>query len=140
MAGEEKEKINIVEILMEIKSDVSAIKTDMSNLKEVQKLQQQNMEKNITGVRTDFSKALSTLEDKVMTQVLALRTIQNNLVGDVDSLKGRVGNLEQGDEKKDAKKWRTTIGFVISVIGGMALAKLPDFIIFLLQASNTKGN
>lgn len=140
MAGQEQEKINIVEILIEIKSDVSAIKTDMSNLKEAQKLQQKNTEKDISDVRTDFTKALNTLEDKVMNQVLTLRTIQNSLVGDVDSIKGRVSNLEQGDEKKDAKKWRTTIGFAVAGIGGMALAKLPDFIVFLIQASKTAGS
>lgn len=140
MAGQEQEKINIVEILIEIKSDVSAIKTDMSNLKEAQKLQQKNTEKDISDVRTDFTRALNTLEDKVMNQVLTLRTIQNNLVGDVDSIKGRVSNLEQGDEKKDAKKWRTAIGIAVAGISGMALAKLPDFIVFLIQASKTTGS
>ena len=36
---EQTEKINIIELLMGIKADVSSIKTDMTNFKEAQKVE-----------------------------------------------------------------------------------------------------
>lgn len=122
----ENEKINIIELLMGIKEDVSSIKTDMANFKEAQKTEREVIMKEISDVRTEYQRDIANLEAKVMAKVNGLQSVQNNLVGDVDTLK-------HAEEKKDAKRYRTMIAFVLTALGGMALAKLPDFVVFLMK-------
>lgn len=122
------DKINIIELLMGIKEDVSSIKTDMSNFKESQRTEKDIIMKEIEDVRTDYKRDLSELESRVMGRLTNMQSIQSNLVGDVDTLKS-------AEDKKDAKRWRTTIAFVLTALGGMALAKLPDFITYLVILS-----
>ena len=126
----ENDKINIIELLMGIKEDVSSIKTDMANFKEAQKTEREVIMKEISDVRTEYQRDLADLESRVMARVNGLHSVQNNLVGDVD-------NLKSEEDKKDAKRWRMTIAFVLTGLGGMALAKLPDFIAFCIKL---KGN
>ena len=111
----ENDKINIIELLMGIKEDVSSIKTDMANFKEAQKTEREVIMKEISDVRTDYKRDLADLESRVMARVNGLHSVQNNLVGDVD-------NLKSVEDKKDAKRWRMTIAFVLTGLGGMALA------------------
>ena len=120
------DKINIIELLMGIKEDVSSIKTDMANFKEVQRTEKEMMMKEISDVRTDYKRDLSDLETHLMGRINNMQSIQSSLVGDVDSLKS-------SEDKKDAKRWRVTIAFVLTGLGGMALAKLPDFIAFCIK-------
>lgn len=120
--------INIIELLMGIKEDVSSIKTDMSNFKEAQKLEKENTKKEIVDVRNDYKRDLIDLESKLIGKINGLQTVQNNLVGDVDILKHE-------DEKKDAKRWKTVIAYVGTAIGSMILIKIPDFIVFCLKLS-----
>ena len=115
------DKINIIELLMGIKEDVSSIKTDMTNFKEAQRNEKDIIMKEISDVRADYKRDLSELEAHVMGRITNMQSIQSNLVGDVD-------NLKSAEDKKDAKHWRMTIAFVLTGLGGMALAKLPDFI------------
>ena len=61
-----------------------------------------------------------------------MQSVQATLVGDVDTLK-------HADEKKDAKKWRTVIAFIGTAVGGMLVAKIPDFITFLIQLKTLGG-
>lgn len=119
--SENNEKLNIVGLLMEIKADVSSIKTDMSNFKESQRTEKDIIDKSIQNLRTDYQKDIDELNSKFMTKINNIQSIQNNLVGDVD-------NLKHVEELKDAKKYRTLLTFVLTGIGGMILAKLPDFI------------
>lgn len=120
--------INIIELLMGIKEDVSSIKTDMANFKEAQKLEKENTTKEIVDVRNDYKRDLVDLESKLIGKINGLQTVQNNLVGDVDTLKHE-------DEKKDAKRWKTVIAYVGTAIGSMVLVKIPDFIAFCLKLS-----
>ena len=122
----ENDKINIIELLMGIKEDVSSIKTDMANFKESQRTEKDIIMKEISGVRTDYKRDLSELEACVMGRITNMQSIQSSLVGDVDTLKS-------AEDKKDAKRWRTTIAFVLTGLGGMALAKIPDFIAFCIK-------
>ena len=124
------DKINIIELLMGIKEDVSSIKTDMANFKEVQRTEKEMMMKEISDVRTDYKRDLSDLESNLMRRINNMQSIQSSLVGDVDSLKS-------SEDKKDAKRWRVTTAFVLTGLGGMVLAKLPDFIVFCIKL---KGN
>lgn len=113
--------INIIELLMVIKEDVSSIKTEMASFKEAQKVEKENMLKEIEDVRTDYKRDLADLESRIFSKLNHMQTVQNNLVGDVDTLK-------HAEERKDAKRWRTVMAFIGTALGGMLVAKLPDII------------
>ena len=131
--GEQTEQINIIKLLMDIKADVSSIKTDMTNFKEAQKVEKENTVKDIADVRSDCERDLKELETKVMTKLNGIQSIQNNLVGDVDTLK-------HAEEKKDAKRWKTVMAFIGTSVGSMILVKIPDFIAFCIKVSQMGGN
>ena len=131
--GEQTEQINIIKLLMDIKADVSSIKTDMTNFKEAQKVEKENTVKEIAEVRSDCERDLKELEARVMTKLNGIQSIQNNLVGDVDTLK-------HAEEKKDAKRWKTVMAFIGTSVGSMILVKIPDFIAFCIEVSRMGGN
>lgn len=124
--SDEVKEINIIELLLKISNDVSSIKTDMINFKETQKSDKENIAKEIADMRSDYERDIKDLNNKVMNKLQTLQSVQNTLVGDVDTLK-------HAEEKKEAKRYRTVIAFVITALGGMILAKLPDFIIYLIK-------
>lgn len=113
--------INIIELLMGIKEDVSSIKTEMASFKEAQKVEKENTLKEIEDVRTDCKRDLADLESRIFSKLNHMQTVQNNLVGDVDTLK-------HAEERRDAKRWRTVMAFIGTALGGMLIAKLPDII------------
>ena len=131
--GEQTEQINIITLLMDIKADVSSIKTDMTNFKEAQKVEKENTTKDIADVRSECERELKELEARVMTKLNGIQSIQNNLVGDVDTLK-------HAEEKKDAKRWKTVMAFIGTSVGSMILVKIPDFIAFCIEVSRMGGN
>ena len=131
--SEQTEQINIIKLLMDIKADVSSIKTDMTNFKETQKVEKENIVKDIADVRSDCERDLKELEARVMTKLNGIQSIQNNLVGDVDTLK-------HAEEKKDAKRWKTVMAFIGTSVGSMVLVKIPDFIAFCIEVSRMGGN
>lgn len=130
--GEQTEQINIIKLLMDIKADVSSIKTDMTNFKEAQKVEKENTAKDIADVRSDCKRELKELEARVMTKLNGIQSVQNNLVGDVDTLK-------HAEEKKDAKRWKTVMAFIGTSVGSMVLVKIPDFIAFCIKVSRMGG-
>ena len=131
--GEQTEQINIIQLLMDIKADVSSIKTDMTNFKEAQKVEKENTVKDIADVRSECERDLKELESRVMTKLNGIQSVQNNLVGDVDTLK-------HAEEKKDAKRWKTVMAFIGTSVGSMILVKIPDFIAFCIEVSRMGGN
>ena len=131
--GEQTEQINIIQLLMDIKADVSSIKTDMTNFKEAQKVEKENTTKDIADVRSDCKRDLKELEAKVMAKLNGIQSVQNNLVGDVDTLK-------HAEEKKDAKRWKTVMAFIGTSVGSIILVKIPDFIAFCIEVSRMGGN
>ena len=131
--GEQTEQINIIQLLMDIKADVSSIKTDMTNFKESQKVEKENTAKDIADVRSECERDLKELEARVMTKLNGIQSVQNNLVGDVDTLK-------HAEEKKDAKRWKTVMAFIGTSVGSMILVKIPDFIAFCIEVSRMGGN
>lgn len=131
--SEQTEQINIITLLMDIKADVSSIKTDMTNFKETQKVEKENTMKDIADVRSDCKRELKELEARVMTKLNGIQSVQNNLVGDVDTLK-------HAEEKKDAKRWKTVMAFIGTSVGSMVLVKIPDFIAFCIEVSRMGGN
>ena len=131
--GEQTEQINIIKLLMDIKADVSSIKTDMTNFKETQKVEKENIVKDISDVRSDCERDLKELEARVMTKLNGIQSVQNNLVGDVVT-------LTHAEEKKDAKRWKTVMAFIGTSVGSMVLVKIPDFIAFCIEVSRMGGN
>lgn len=131
--GEQTEQINIIKLLMDIKADVSSIKTDMTNFKEAQKVEKENTVKDIADARSECERDLKELEARVMAKLNGIQSIQNNLVGDVDTLK-------HAEEKKNAKRWKTVMAFIGTSVGSMVLVKIPDFIAFCIKVSQMGGN
>ena len=138
--GEQTEQINIITLLMDIKADVSSIKTDMTNFKEAQKIEKENTTKDIADVRSDYKRDLKEMEARVMTKLNGIQSVQNNLVGDVDTLSHDVDTLKHAEEKKDAKRWKTVMAFIGTSVGSMILVKIPDFIAFCIKVSRMGGN
>ena len=131
--GDQTEKINIIELLMDIKADVSSIKTDMANFKEAQRIEKENTSKAIAEIRSGYKKDLKELETKIMVKIKDMQSVQNNLVGDIDTLK-------HAEEKKDAKRWKTAMTYIGTSVGSMILVKIPDFLAFCIKISQTGGN
>lgn len=127
----EAKEINMIELLLKISNDVSSIKTDMTNFKEAQRLEKENTTKEMEDLRTDYKRDIKELNDKLMNKLQTLQSVQNNLVGDVDTLK-------HADEKKDAKRWKTTLAFIGTALSGLFIGKLPDIISTLIIVLSTK--
>lgn len=129
--SEENKDINIIELLIGIKEDVSSIKTDMANFKESQRVERENTIKEITEVRNDCAKSVADLETRLSSKISNLQSVQNNLVGEVDLLKN-------AEDKKNAKRWKTVITYVCTSVGSIILVKIPDFIAFCLKLSRVE--
>lgn len=129
--SEENKDINIIELLIGIKEDVSSIKTDMANFKESQRVERENTVKEITEVRNDCAKSIADLETRLSGKISNLQSVQNNLVGEVDLLKN-------AEDKKNAKRWKTVITYACTSVGSIILVKIPDFIAFCLKLSRVE--
>ena len=121
----ENQSVNVLELLLKISNDVSSIKADVTNLKETQSKERVEISKEIESVKEDVYKEIDTLEKTMNTRINNLQSIQNTLVGDVDTLK-------HADENRDAKRWRAVIAYVVTALGGMLIAKIPDIVSYLL--------
>lgn len=129
------EKINVIELLMNIHSDVSSIKANIENMEKTQQKDKEAMQKDIADVRADYQRDLTALESKLTSKLAVLQTTQNNFLAIQNSLVGDVDNLKMAEDKKLAKRYRTTVAFILTAVGGMILAKLPDFIVFCIKLS-----
>lgn len=129
--SDEVKEINVIELLLKISNDVSSIKTDMINFKETQKSDKESISKEIADIRSDYERDIKELNDKLMSKLQTLQSVQNNLVGDVDTLK-------HADEKKDAKRWKTTLAFIGTALSGLFIGKLPDIISTLIIVLSAK--
>ena len=132
MQGDTKD-LNIVELLMGIKEDVASIKADMANFKESQKAERDNISKEIADVRIDNQRQISDLETRLTAKISNMQSVSDSLVNEVNTLK-------QADDDKDAKKWRMAVRLIITALAGMLLAKIPDFVSFLLKLHQAGGN
>lgn len=120
----ENQSVNVLELLLKISNDVSSIKADVTNLKETQSKERAEISKEIGSVKEDVYKEIDTLKKTMNTRINNLQSIQNTLVGDVDILK-------HADENRDAKRWRAVIAYVVTALGGMLIAKIPDIVSYL---------
>lgn len=129
------EKVNVIELLMNIHSDVSSIKANIENMEKTQQKDKEAIQKDIADVRADYQRDLTALESKFSSKLAVLQTTQNNFLAVQNNLVGDVDNLKTAEDKKLAKRYRTTIAFILTAVGGMILAKLPDFIAFCVKLS-----
>lgn len=120
--GDATKDINMMELLLKISSDVSSIKTDIANFKEAQKLEKENTARELEDVRCDCKKEITALEEKVAENTL-----------EIEKLKNRVEELERADDTKDAKKWRAVTIYIMTALGGMLVAKLPDIVRAIIE-------
>lgn len=132
--SEQTKEINIIELLMGIKEDVSSIKTDIANFKEAQRIEKENTTKELDSLRVDYKRDLADLETRVTSKINGIISVQNNIVGDVDTLKN-------ADLTKDAKRWRSVLGYIGTAVGSMFVVKLPDIIrtLYMIFLNNGGG-
>ena len=126
MGGEYKD-VNTVELLLKISSDVSAIKTDMQNFKDSYKSEKENLLAKIDDVRKDFDKEIKsmkeTFEEKLKQQDAQIKLLTTYTEA-----------LRTAKDKSDAKKYRSVIAFILVGLGGMLLALVPSFFIFIIKS------
>lgn len=126
MGSENKDNINLTELLLKISSDVSAIKTDMQNFKDSYKNEKENLLAKIDDVRKDYEK-----EVKAIREAFDERIKQQE--AQIKLLTTYTEALRTQKDKEDAKKWRTVIAFILAGLGGMLLSRVPDIIMFLIK-------
>lgn len=126
MGSENKDNINLTELLLKISSDVSAIKTDMQNFKDSYKNEKENLLAKIDDVRKDFDKEIKTMKE-AFEEKLKQQDAQIKLLTTYTEA------LRTQKDKEDAKKWRTVIAFILAGLGGMLLSRVPDIIMFLIK-------
>lgn len=127
MGGENKDNINLTELLLKISSDVSAIKTDMQNFKDSYKSEKENLLAKIEDVREDFDKEIKTTRE-AFGEKLKQQDAQIKLLTTYTEA------LRTQKDKEDAKKYRSVIAFILVGLGGMLLALVPSFFIFIIKS------
>lgn len=120
--------VNVIQLLMGIKEDVSSIKTEVADFKETQKREREYFEREIRDVREDFKNALLETDNRLTERIGNIQSIQNNVVGELDELKTK-------KDRADAKKWHAVLAFLAAGIGGALLARLPQFLVGFLHGN-----
>jgi hypothetical protein len=124
---EKSADINLTELLLKISSDVSAIKTDMQNFKDSYKSEKENLLAKIDDVRKDFDKEIKTMKE-AFEEKLKQQDAQIKLLTTYTEA------LRTQKDKEDAKKWRTTIAFILTGIGGLLVGSIPFILKAFIQA------
>lgn len=127
MGSDNKDNINLTELLLKISSDVSAIKTDMQNFKDSYKSEKENLLAKIDDVREDFDKEIKTMKE-TFEEKLKQQDAQIKLLTTYTEA------LRTQKDKEDAKKWRTTIAFILTGIGGLLIGSIPFILKAFIQA------
>lgn len=127
MGNENKDNINLTELLLKISTDVSVIKTDMQNFKDSYKNEKENLLAKIDDVRKDFEKEIKTVkeafDERIKQQDAQIKLLTNYTEA-----------LRTEKDKADAKKWRTTIAFILTGIGGLLIGSIPFILKAFIQA------
>ena len=126
MGSENKDNINLTELLLKISSDVSAIKTDMQNFKDSYKNEKENLLAKIDDVREDFEKDIKALRESFDEKIKQQDAQINLLTTYTEALRTQ-------KDKEDAKKWRTVIAFILAGVGGLLIGSIPFVLKLILQ-------
>lgn len=127
MGGENKDNINLTELLLKISSDVSAIKTDMQNFKDSYKNEKENLLAKIDDVRKDYEKEVKTIREAFDERI-------KQQDAQIKLLTTYTEALRTEKDKADAKKWRTTIAFILTGVGGLLIGSIPFILKAFIQA------
>lgn len=127
MGSENKDNINLTELLLKISSDVSAIKTDMQNFKDSYKSEKENLLAKIDDVQKDFDKEIKSMkeafDEKIKQQDAQIKLLTTYTEA-----------LRTAKDRADAKKWRTTIAFILTGVGGLLIGSIPFILKAFIQA------
>ena len=118
---EAEESLNTAELLLKISTDVAEIKSDMSNFKESYKAEKENLLAKIEDLRNDTDKEMARQDAQIKQLSVYIEAIRT------------------AKDKADAKKWRTTLAFILTGLGGILLARVPDFLLFLAKTYLENG-
>lgn len=124
--GSAQDDINVMELLLKISENVSAIKTDMVNFKETYKNEKDNLTTVINDVRSDAKVDLAQAKSTLQMEIDAVKKVQEEHSKIIDK-------LQHADTEKDAKKWRVVIAFILTAVGGFLMSYVFDFIKFVLS-------
>lgn len=124
--GSAQDDINVMELLLKISENVSAIKTDMANFKETYKNEKDNLTTIINDVRSDAKVDLAQAKSTLQMEIDAVKKVQEEHTKAIEK-------LQIADTEKDAKKWRVVIAFVLTAVGGFLMSYVFDFIKFVLN-------
>lgn len=127
MGNENKDNINLTELLIKISSDVSAIKSDMQNFKDSYKSEKESLLAEIDDVRKDYEKEMKVIKE-AFNEKLKQQDAQIKLLTTYTEA------LRTQKDKEDAKKYRSVIAFILVGLGGMLLALVPSFFIFIIKS------
>jgi hypothetical protein len=126
----EENKINMLELLIGIKEDVSVIKTKMSSFEEAQERDREFLSNKIDILEAQHE------EDKIALQKRHqedIKEIKEELNEKISSLQGEVNSLKRLKDEEDAKRWRAVVKYFLTALGGILVAKLPDILNLLTQ-------
>lgn len=126
MGAGAQDDINVLELLLKISENVSSIKTDMANFKETYKSEKDNLTAQICDARNDAKMELASAKSAFQLELDAVKKVQ-------EAQDKRIEALENADDKKDAKKWRIVIAFILTALGGFLMSYALDFIKFVLN-------
>jgi hypothetical protein len=126
----EENKINMLELLIGIKEDVSVIKTKMSSFEEAQERDREFLSNKIDTLEVQHE------EDKIALQKRHqedIKEIKEELNEKISSMQEEVNSLKRQKDEEDAKRWRAVVKYFLTALGGILVAKLPDILNLLTQ-------
>ena len=110
--------------------------TDMANFKETYKNDKDNLATVISDVRSDAKMELASAKSAFQIEIDAIKKVQEAQSKLIEAQAEEIQLLKNAEDKKDAKRWRTVIAFILTALGGFLVSHVFDFIKFVL---NNKG-
>lgn len=133
----EENKINMVELLIGIKEDVSVIKTKMSSFEEAQERDREFLSNKIDILEAQHEEDKISLQKKHQEDIKEITETLNEKISSlqekVNSLQEEVNSLKRQKDEEDAKRWRAIVKYFLTALGGILVAKLPDILNLLTQ-------
>lgn len=122
----EENKINMVELLIGIKEDVSVIKTKMSSFEEAQERDREVFIEKLEAQKAQHEEDKNTLQKRHQEDIKELKET-------ITEMKEEINSLKRQKDEEDAKRWRTVVKYFLTALGGIVVAKLPDILNLLTQ-------
>lgn len=126
----EENKINMVELLIGIKEDVSVIKTKMSSFEEAQERDREFLSNKIDVLEAQHEEDKIALQKRHQEDIKEISEAFNEKIS---SLQEEVNSLKRQKDEEDAKRWRAIVKYFLTALGGILVAKLPDILNLLTQ-------